>query len=803
MMDRHIAQQACDIVGRIYKAVLPAYDTNDEAALQSLNKLCVRLVFLFYAEDAGLFPKKNQFCDYMKDFSPAHFRRALVDLFRILNTPEEERDKYEEDDLKEFPYVNGGLFSEKIDVPQFSPDAVKFIIKDGGGFDWSQISPTIFGAIFESTLNPAHRREGGMHYTSPENIHKVIDPLFLDGYRAQFQAAMAERGKARTKKLLALQDELACAKFFDPAAGSGNFLTESYRSLRRLENDILRELMGTSEKGGLLGFEELNPIKVSINQFYGIEINDFAVSVAKTAIWIAESQCFKETEEIIYRQMDFLPLKTEANIHEGNALRMDWREVLPPSDEVYVMGNPPFVGYTYQTDDQRKDKENIWSDEKGKVFGSVGKIDYVACWHFKAADYMQGTHLRAAFVSTNSITQGEQVALIWKPLFERFGVRIHFAHRTFQWNSESKNKVGVHCVIVGFSYDAPHKKPVLYTDGQGEEVAHINPYLVDAPTVFIESRTKPLCDVPLMMKGNQPTDGGNLLFKPEELEKFLKQEPKAKHWIKKFVGAEEFINNKPRYCLWLVNCPPQELRAMPLVMKRVEKVREFRLASKFEGTRKKAESPTLFRETNNPKNYLAIPEVSSEQRRYIPLGYLSAEVIAGNKLFMLPDAPLYHFGILQSNVHMAWMRVTCGRRGSSYSYSGTIVYNNFPFPEPTDDQRAAIEQTAQAILDARTIYPESSLADLYDVNTMPKELREAHRANNRAVMKCYGLPLKTTEAETVALLMERYEELTHRNTPAIGRRRNRVVITPVRGLDDVEFPSRRGTIPIRDGHTTR
>lgn len=797
MMDRHIAQQACDIVGRIYTAVLTAYDTNDELALQSLNKLCVRLVFLFYAEDAGLFPKKNQFCDYMKDFSPAHFRRALVDLFRILNTPEEERDKYEEDDLKEFPYVNGGLFSEKIDVPQFSPDAVKFIIKDGGGFDWSQISPTIFGAIFESTLNPAHRREGGMHYTSPENIHKVIDPLFLDGYRAQFQAAMAERGKARTKKLLALQDELACAKFFDPAAGSGNFLTESYRSLRRLENDILRELMGTSEKGGLLGFEELNPIKVSINQFYGIEINDFAVSVAKTAIWIAESQCFKETEEIIYRQMDFLPLKTEANIHEGNALRMDWREVLPPSDEVYLMGNPPFVGASLMNADQKKDMVETF-----KGWKCAGKLDYVCAWYKKAADYMAGKHVCAAFVSTNSVTQGDSVATLWKPLFER-GIKIFFAHRTFQWNSESKNKVGVHCVIVGFSYDAPHKKPVLYTHGQGEEVAHINPYLVDAPTVFIESRTKPLCDVPLMMKGNQPTDGGNLLFKPEELEKFLKQEPKAKHWIKKFVGAEEFINNKPRYCLWLVNCPPQELRAMPLVMKRVEKVREFRLASKFEGTRKKAESPTLFRETNNPKNYLAIPEVSSEQRRYIPLGYLSAEVIAGNKLFMLPDAPLYHFGILQSNVHMAWMRVTCGRRGSSYSYSGTIVYNNFPFPEPTDDQRAAIEQTAQAILDARTIYPESSLADLYDVNTMPKELREAHRANNRAVMKCYGLPLKTTEAETVALLMERYEELTHRNTPAIGRRRNRVVITPVRGLDDVEFPSRRGTIPIRDGHTTR
>lgn len=795
MMDRHIAQQACDIVGRIYTAVLPAYDTNDEAALQSLNKLCVRLVFLFYAEDAGLFPKKNQFCDYMKDFSPAHFRRALVDLFRILNTPEEERDKYEEDDLKEFPYVNGGLFSEKIDVPQFSPDAVKFIIKDGGGFDWSQISPTIFGAIFESTLNPAHRREGGMHYTSPENIHKVIDPLFLDGYRAQFQAAMAERGKARTKKLLALQDELACAKFFDPAAGSGNFLTESYRSLRRLENDILRELI-TKEKGGLLGFEELNPIKVSINQFYGIEINDFAVSVAKTAIWISESQCFKETEDIIHRQMDFLPIKTEANIHDGNALRMDWREVLPPSDEVYIMGNPPFVGASLMNADHKKDMVETF-----KGWKRAGKLDYVCAWYKKAADYMAGTHGCAAFVATQSVTQGDSIATLWKPLFER-GIKIFFAHPTFQWNSESKNKVAVHCVIVGFSY-APHKKPVLYTDEQPQEVTNINAYLRAAPDVFVPSRPKPLCDVPIMITGNRPTDGVNLIIEGDEYEDFIKKEPKAQKWIKRFVMGYEFINNKPRYCLWLVNCPPQELRAMPLVMQRVDKVRAWRSESKNKKTHHDAGKPALFQEIRLPeKPYLVLPKLSSAHRRYVPLGYLPAEVIAGSNIHMIPDAALYHFAVLQSSVHMAWMRVTCSHRGNSYSYSSTIVYNNFPWPDVTDDQRAAIEQTAQAILDARTLYPESSLAYLYDVNTMPKELREAHHANDHAVMKCYGLPLKTTEAETVALLMARYEELTHRNTPAIGRRRNRVVIPPVRGLKDIQLEGRRCAVPIRDGHTT-
>lgn len=757
-----LSKDAGELVARIYKAVLPAYDTNDVstkiAALQSLNKLCVRLVFLFYAEDAGLFPKKNQFCDYMKDFSPAHFRRALVDLFRILNTPDEERDKYEEPQLLAFPYVNGGLFSEKIDVPQFSEDAVNLIIKDGGGFDWSQISPTIFGAIFESTLNPAHRREGGMHYTSPENIHKVIDPLFLDGYRAQFQAAMAEQGKARKKKLLALQDELARAKFFDPAAGSGNFLTESYRSLRRLENDILRELI-TKEKGGLLGFEELNPIKVSINQFYGIEINDFAVSVAKTAIWIAESQCFKETEDIIHRQMDFLPLKTEANIHEGNALRMEWRDVLPPSDDVYLMGNPPFVGARIMAAGsvQKTDMAHVFAGWK-----NFGNLDYVSAWYKKAADYMVGTQVCAAFVSTNSITQGDSVATLWKPLFEQ-GIKIFFAHRTFKWNSESKNKAAVYCVIVGFSY-AEKKARNLYTDGQPQEVTHINAYLIDAPDIFVESREKPLCHVPEIGIGNKPIDGGNYLFTKEERDEFLKLEPKAEPYFKPWYGAQEFLHNKPRFCLWLGACKPNDLNAMKHCKKRVEAVREFRLKSSSAGTRKLAETPMRFHVENMPTGtYIAIPKTSSENRRYIPMDFFTPNILCGDALFLMPDATLYHFGVLQSNVHMAWMRTIAGRLEMRYRYSKDIVYNNFPWAEVTEKnekERAAIERTAQAILDARALYPESSLADLYDVNTMPKELREAHRANDRAVMKAYKMPTKTSEAEAVALLMARYEILT-------------------------------------------
>ena len=660
--------------------------------------------------------------------------------------------------------MNGGLFSEEIVVPQISEKAVKVIIEDGGAFDWSQISPTIFGAIFESTLNPETRRKGGMHYTSPENIHKVIDPLFLDGYRKKFDEAMKEKiSKERKKKLFALQDDLARAKFFDPAAGSGNFLTESYISIRHLENDIVRELYNIKEKGGFLPFEELNPIKVSISQFYGIEIHDFAVSVAKTAILIAESQCIKETEDIIQREINFLPLKpTGANIHEGNALRMDWREILSPSDDVYIMGNPPFVGCKLQSTEQKKDIGEIWKDENGKPYRSIGKIDYVACWLFKAADYMQGTHMRAAFVSTNSITQGEQVALIWKPLFERFGVRINFAYRTFQWSNDSKNKAAVHCVIVGFS--KANKMPcTLYTDGQGEEVAEINPYLVAAPTVFIENRTKPICDVQKMKYGNMPNDGGNLILTSDEREEILKKEPALAKWIFPYVGGQEYIDGTTRYCFWLVDALFSDIKRNKILYERVQAVKAERENSTAKPTRDKASVPHLFFYISQPKNnYLIFPRTTSENRHYVPIGFLPPNIIASDAATILPDATLYHFGILQSNVHMAWVRTTAGRLKSDYRYSNTIVYNNFPFPMPTDNQRAAIEQTAQAILDARALYPESSLADLYDDNIMPEKLRKAHRANDRAVMKCYGLPRNTQEAEIVAFLMKRYKALTEK-----------------------------------------
>lgn len=762
--EMEISKSAGDLVGRLYKALHPLYlnapQLTPEKATEYLNKLCVRLVFCLYAEDAGVFGKRNMFHDYLADYRPQHFSQAISILFKILDTKIEDRDPFLEEGLAQFPYVNGSLFRENVPVPPMNEEVRRLILEDACNFDWSQISPTIFGAIFEDTLNSGTRRAGGMHYTSIENIHKVIDPLFLDAYKEEFQDAMQEKTvKKRTERLKALQQKLAAGRYFDPACGSGNFLTESYLSLRRLENDILRETIAR-DGSILLGFdgEDYDPIKVSIQQFYGIEINDFAVSVAKTAIWIAESQMMKETEGIIQRNMDFLPLHTNANIHEGNALRMDWKEVLPPSDEVRILGNPPFVGYTYQTKEQKEDIQNIFVDEKGKKYKAIGKLDYVSCWYFKAAEYMQGTNIQAAFVSTNSITQGEQASTVWQPIMERFGIHINFVWRTFKWSSESKDQAAVHCVIIGFSQkDAAEKW--LYDDGIKAAASNINSYLMNAPTIFVTSRTSPLCDVPKMLSGNRPADGGNLIIEAEDYDNFIKQEPNAKKYIKKFAMGREYINNLPRYCLWLVGADPKELRKMPLVMARIKACREDRLKGAID-RQKLADTPTLFREQLNPAQFIAIPKVSSENRRYVPMGYLDSDTIAGDKLFIVPEATLYHFGILMSNVHMAWMRAVCGRLKSDYSYSINIVYNNFPWPEITPELAATIEQTAKGILDARAMHPADSLADLYDEVAMPKELREAHRANDRAVMKAYGFSTKMTEADCVAALMKMYEDLT-------------------------------------------
>lgn len=761
--EMEVSIAAGEIVGLLYDALAKQYvNPTTERAMKSLNILCVRIVFCLYAEDAGIFGQHGMFHDYLEEFDTKHMRKAVIELFQVLDTKPEDRDPYMEESLAQFPYVNGGLFAnEDIEIPQFTDEIRNLLLeKASEDFNWSEISPTIFGAVFESTLNPETRRSGGMHYTSIENIHKVIDPLFLDELKnelKEIQQITVQRTK--DKKLRDFQTKLANLRWLDPASGSGNFLTETYISIRRLENEVIREL----QRGQItFGFDESSPIHVSIDQFYGIEINDFAVTVAKTALWIAESQMMKETEDIVHMNLDFLPLTTNAFIVEGNSLQMDWESVVPKYQVSYIMGNPPFVGYSLQSKEQKNDILSVYVDEKGKPYKTAGKIDYVAGWYFKAAQFMQGTTIRTAFVSTNSITQGEQVAGVWKPLYDRFCIHIDFAHRTFIWDSEASMKAHVHCVIIGFSAAQNLSIRRIYSDGRFKEVNNINAYLLDAPNEFICNRSKPLWNVPQMMTGNRPADGGNLIIEKEDYEEFIRKEPQAKPYIKKLVGSTEFINNKERWCLWLVDVKPAELRKMPLVLKRIEACKRDRENSPDAGRRKLAETPTLFRELNNPASFILVPKVSSERRRYVPMGFLDYNTISTDLNFIIPEATMYQFAILTSNIHMAWMRAVCGRMKSDYRYSANIVYNNFPWPELTDQQRQKIEQTAQAILDARALYPDSSLADLYDELTMPPELRKAHHQNDMAVMQAYGFTKGSeaykSEAACVAELIKLYQK---------------------------------------------
>ena len=815
--EMRVSMQAGDIVGKIYEALLKQYDDNSPMALRWLNILCVRIVFCLYAEDAGVF-HHDQFHDFLNSYNAADLSDALLKLFDVLNTPYEKRSKYLKDDLKAFPYTNGGLFEEKIEIPIFTEELKQTLLQNASlDFDWSDISPTIFGAVFESTLNPETRRSGGMHYTSIENIHKVIDPLFLNDLRNELDGILGENvEKTRLRRLEEYQEKLASLTFLDPACGSGNFLTETYLSLRRLENEVIRErYYGQS----FLGFEETSPVKVNIQQFYGTAINDVAVTVDITALWISEAQMLAKTEQIVQHDIDFLPLKSYSNIKEGNALRENWTEWDVPennpviiakktnvypiknahvpkveeaptqygtidlySDEInihttapepttrhvdfdYIMGNPPFIGYSFQSKEQKEDILRLFVDKYGKTFNTAGKIDYVAGWYYKASQVMsKNARTRAALVSTNSITQGEQVAAIWRPLKEMFGIHIDFAYRTFRWDNEASLKAHVHCVIVGFSNVNTTK--CLFDNNNKKEASNINAYLFDAPDIYIESRKIPVCDVPEMITGNRPADGGNLIIEADEYDNFIKKEPAAIPYIKKLIGSAEFINNKKRWCLWLVGVSPAELRKMPNVMHRIELCREDRLASPDNGRRKLADTPHLFRESYNPKYYIVVPKVSSEKRRYIPIGFLDSETIPTDLLFIIPDATLYHFGILNSCAHMAWMRAVCGRLKSDYRYSKDIVYNNFPWPNPSEAQKARIEQTAQTILDARALYPDSSLADLYDERTMPIELRKAHQENDKAVMQAYGFDPKDysyeNEAPIVAKLFKMYQQLTEK-----------------------------------------
>ena len=750
--EMEVSIQAGNLVGVLYDEILKQYrNPEDPETLKSLNMLCVRLVFCLYAEDAGIFGEHSKFHNYIKSFSAKDMRKALIELFKILNQKPEDRDPYEDEMLLAFPYVNGGLFAgDDIEIPQMNDTIRDILLRQASeDFDWSDISPTIFGAVFESTLNPETRRSGGMHYTSIENIHKVIDPLFLDELReelAEIKDISVDR--TRTARLKDFQDKISKLTFLDPACGSGNFLTETYISLRRLENEVLRGLTNQ-----ITMFTDFAPIKVSIGQFYGIEINDFAVTVAKTALWIAESQMMKETEDIMHTDLYFLPLKSYANITEGNALRIDWETVVPKDKLNYIMGNPPFVGMKYQSIEQKNDMSIVFENVK-----NFGSLDFVASWYYKSAKYIQNTNINVAFVSTNSITQGEQVAILWSAMLE-LGININFAYKTFIWSSEASIKAAVHCVIIGFSIQNTKGK-FLYSSERAIKVQNINPYLLDAPNIVVLNRTKPLCQVPKIIAGNKPVDGDFLKIEKEDYDDFVRKEPASKKFIKKLVGGFEFINNVDRYVLWLVDASPAEIKSMPLVYDRVKKVREARLNMKDAGAIKLADKPTTFRDTLNPEQYIVVPIVSSENRRYVPMGFLDSNTIPTNQVQIIPDGTIYHFGVLVSNVHMAWMRAVCGRLKSDYRYTGKIVYNNFPWCNPTDEQKAKIEQTAQAILDARALYPDCSLADLYDELTMPVELRKAHQANDKAVMQAYGFSLKMTESECVAELMKMYQELT-------------------------------------------
>jgi len=765
--EMEISIKAGEVVGLLYDAFLKQYkDPENAETLKSLNKLCVRLVFCLYAEDAGIFGKHLMFHDYLSQYDAKGARKALRELFKILNQKPEERDPYLADDdplLAAFPYVNGGLFADDdIEIPPFTDEIMDLILtKASADFDWSDISPTIFGAVFESTLNPETRRSGGMHYTSIENIHKVIDPLFLDDLKAEFQQ-ISELNVLKSKRaaLEKYQDKLASICCLDPAAGSGNFLTESYIALRRLENRVIEALIASekgSQEGQIVMGDLYNPIKVSIGQFYGIEINDFAVTVALTALWIAESQMMQETEAIIHMSLDFLPLKTHAHIVEGNALRIDWEDVVPKDRLNYIMGNPPFVGHQWRSKAQADDMTAVFYDLK-----KYGKLDYVTAWYQKAADYMQGTRIETAFVSTNSISQGESVGILWAHLFDVKNVEIQFAYRTFVWVSEAKDRAAVHCVIVGFSCFHKDSLKLLVDGASRKEVSHINGYLLNAPDVFIQSRGKQLTKgYPEMSKGSQPTDGGYLLLSSEDKAEMISKHPVTERFIRRFVGSRDLINAEYRYCLWLKGVAPSEYRTIKPIMDRLEMVAETRKNSPTASVRADASKPMLFTQIRQPEtDYLAVPEVSSQNRRYIPISFLSPEIIASNKLYLVPQANLYMFGVMMSNVHMAWMRVVCGRLKSDYSYS-PAVYNNFPWPTPTDAQKVQIEKTAQAILDARALYPDASLADLYDELTMPPELRTAHQNNDRAVMRAYGFDIATTtEASCVAELMKMYQEMT-------------------------------------------
>lgn len=757
--EQELSVEAGRHVSRLYDAISKQYhhiDT-DEEEQRSLNVLITRIIFLLYAEDADLLQSHSAFGDFCKG-DPSKLRRKLATLFETIDTPYEERDEYADDDVAAFPYVNGGLFSDRsIVIPQMTEEIADAIEDASQGFDWREISGVIFGGVFEGTLNPETRHAGGMHYTSVENIERCLRPLFLDELWAELHAAEGERSGAKRQQMLeALHDKISKITVGDPACGSGNFLTEAYRQLRTIENRIIEDEHG--DQTALFGVLD-NPIRVSLDQFYGIEINDFAVSVAKTALWITEEQMLRKTQEILPGyQFDFLPLRNLGNLREGNALTTDWAEVFP-ADLTYLVGNPPFLGARNQSKEQKADLLSVFDGAK-----NAGNIDFCGAWYMKAARFTEGKHTRCALVSTNSICQGEQVANLWKPLHD-MGIHIDFAHNTFRWDNEAMDKAHVFCVIVGFSREVSEKRLYLHeTPDAPEELrlpGNINAYLADAPDTFVWSRSAPICDVPKIGIGNKPIDGGFYLFSDDEKADFLKSEPGAEPYFRKWIGAREFLHGESRWCLYLGNATFSELKGLPRCRERIESVREYRLASKSAPTRKLAETPARFHVENMPRgNSIVIPEVSSERRRYIPMGFIGPDTLCSNLVKLIPNASIYHFGVLHSQFHNAWMRTVCGRLKSDYRYSGGVVYNNFVWPEPSDSQREEVERCARAVLDARFAQEGATLADMYDPDneTFFPDLMHAHRALDAAVEAAYGVDFKGDEEKIVAHLFRLYAE---------------------------------------------
>lgn len=760
---RELSVKAGELIAKLYDALKTQFkDTDDSYNIKSLNTLCVRLMFCLFAESSSLFGYvPGRFYNYLSAYKPSQMRSALIRLFHVLNTPIEERDPYLDDDLSGFPYVNGGLFNdEEYIIPQFNNEIADILLEQcSRGFIWADISPTIFGAIVEDTMNPETRDIDCPHYTSIENIHKVIDALFLNDLNASLSSIIKiGDDRLRTSELLKFQQKLSCIKILDPACGSGNFLTESYLSLRKLENQVIRILHETSD----VPSSELTS-KIEIANFYGLEINDFAVSVAKAALWIAEAQCLIETENILGKKFEFFPLTSLSNIHEVNALRIDWDSIVNPSELNYIVGNPPFVGKKSLSIRQRED---LLSVAKNVVTSRAGNLDYVAAWFIKCSQFIQETGIKCALVSTVNVTRGEQVNILWQILFSKYHVEIIFAYRAFKWYNEARRQVQVHCTVVGFCAGKyTGEKFIVDTNGQTKGVNQINPYLREGKAQFVKSRKQPICDVPLQKIGNKPIDGGNYVFSRKEMESFLTTEPQAKPFFRPFFGAEQWIDNKERFILWLDGVSPSVLKRLPQCRELIETVRKYRMSLGGK-TAKLAEYPTRMHVTNVPTaDFIVIPEVSSEKRYYIPMDFVrydsDSNPIYSNLVKITSPATPYHFGVLQSRVHMIWTKAFCGYKDIRPRYSTEVVYNNFPWPETSDEYKEKIADAALRILNIRRKYSDCTISELYDDILMPSDLRKAHKEIDRLVIKAYGMSVDLSDDEILDFICGEYERIVN------------------------------------------